>query len=502
MHQLQLWWCSLLGVGAGASSILPGQSVWSGGCCEPESTLQWFNSETGKYESRAGWITKECKCLPHNQKLSTNLGKGQYHHYHFKIPDVANTISNSTPRVVFWLIPCDGVAYMFVKPALLGDGLKMNQMFETVSDGKFEGNHTKTWPFPDKTTGVLPQGVSGTFGNLTHNITKRIWGRSSTRDALENAITFKIQHESYFVSVYAESDTHYTLMAKTFTGKRNPVQVNHLGAHRQRRLSIEHEWKLGQLQITWNTSGAELADKYQLYMTAMPVGNDIREKGTCGQALQNMGTLDNVPEAEKFKPINDHGYKRLVPPIQHASSCIVWTVCGVERNMVKVGKERTGSDVTTIYGLYNDENEDLWTKEPRMKVDVGIGTWKARMTEFKLAELECQNADGSSICNMLPETPYYFTIVRTPADPAEEPEVYYGMETSWSTKRVHDVTYSMLVEGSVMLYWGLRLGIAMLFGMILIILLCVRSHKNNVSLKLVAVFREVQGDETSWTAKN
>jgi hypothetical protein len=76
------------------------------------------------------------------------------------------------------------------------------------------------------------------------------------------------------------------------------------------------------------------------------------------------------------------------------------------------------------------------------------------------------------------------------------------METSWSTKRVHDVTYSMLVEGSVMLYWGLRLGIAMLFGMILIILLCVRSHKNNVSLKLVAVFREVQGDETSWTAKN
>ena len=82
-------------------------------------------------------------------------------------------------------------------------------------------------------------------------------------------------------------------------------------------------------------------------MTAMPVGNDIREKGTCGQALQNMGTLDNVPEAEKFKPINDHGYKRLVPPIQHASSCIVWTVCGVERNMVKVGKERTGSDVTT-----------------------------------------------------------------------------------------------------------------------------------------------------------
>jgi hypothetical protein len=83
------------------------------------------------------------------------------------------------------------MAHIFVKPAvrhawlllniifspplqLLGDGLKMNQMFETVSNGKFEGNHTKTWPFPDKTTGVLPQGVSGMLWNLNNKRIKKV----------------------------------------------------------------------------------------------------------------------------------------------------------------------------------------------------------------------------------------------------------------------------------------------------------------------------------------
>ena len=72
------------------------------------------------------------------------------------------------------------------------------------------------------------------------------------------------------------------------------------------------------------------------------------------------------------------------------------------------------------------------------------------------------------------------------------------METSWSTKRVHDVTYSMLVDGQLGIYWGLRMGIAVMFGVILIVLLCTRSTKRNVNLKLVAVFREVQQEETTW----
>ena len=84
-----------------------------------------------------------------------------------------------------------------------------------------------------------------------------------------------------------------------------------------------------------------------MYMTAMPIKGPTREKGTCGQALQDMGTLAKVPPAERFEPQTTHGYVRLVPPVQHSSSCVVWTVCGVERNMIKVDKEYTGTDENT-----------------------------------------------------------------------------------------------------------------------------------------------------------
>jgi hypothetical protein len=79
---------------------------------------------------------------------------------------------------------------IFAKPAILGDGTKMNQLFEVYPEGHpYEGYQSETWPFPDSSTGSQPQG--GDIRLDSPHLRKMKWGLNGTNGGYANSLTFR-----------------------------------------------------------------------------------------------------------------------------------------------------------------------------------------------------------------------------------------------------------------------------------------------------------------------
>ena len=150
-----------------------------------------------------------------------------------------------------------------------------------------------TWPFPDSATGVLPQG--GDVRLQAPHLRKMHWGLNGTDAGYENSVTFRIQHGGYFVSVYGDTASRYTLIAFTHTGATNPLNEEHVGDALARRSSLEAQWQDGKLKMYWKTPGGDVGDKYQLYMVTMLPDHSRKEIGTCGQGLADLATSEANP---------------------------------------------------------------------------------------------------------------------------------------------------------------------------------------------------------------
>ena len=113
------------------------------------------------------------------------------------------------------------------------------------------GNKSATWPFPSTDTATHRQGpdapeLTGAPHDPDHDELEwpgpgyeyMRWGfAGSNGDGLETAVSFKVTHAAYFLSVYGVTDANYTL--KVETGPWDPTQCG--GDGRQRACAATHD---------------------------------------------------------------------------------------------------------------------------------------------------------------------------------------------------------------------------------------------------------------------
>ena len=106
-----------------------------GSCCVPDDDLKWYNRDAEQNEDRKDFIQKNCNCLRDQNVYNGTVAAGKYMHYHWTLTNYSLINDEEGGKVTFLLVPCRGKAQIFAKPAILGDGKKMNQLFETDQDG-------------------------------------------------------------------------------------------------------------------------------------------------------------------------------------------------------------------------------------------------------------------------------------------------------------------------------------------------------------------------------
>ena len=110
-----------------------------GECCDPDPSLE-MQMPDGSFVNRVQWIRDHCHCLNDNRRVPGQVDAGKYQHYHWTLTNYTLINDPTGGFVTFHLIPCNGKASIFAKPAILGDGVKMNQLFEVYPEGhEFEG---------------------------------------------------------------------------------------------------------------------------------------------------------------------------------------------------------------------------------------------------------------------------------------------------------------------------------------------------------------------------
>lgn len=162
----------------------------------------------------------------HNQKVS----KDGYRFFHWTLHEYGRLNVNNRlgSEVTFELIPCSGSPHLLVKPALLYEAKPLLQTFET--DVTTNGGKTDTWPFPDNKTGLLAQGPDAVINNVGGqdvvvlpnanvdypgpNFVTSVVGFRSALYANMNTITIAIKHAAYFISVYGQEESVFTLRAR------------------------------------------------------------------------------------------------------------------------------------------------------------------------------------------------------------------------------------------------------------------------------------------------
>jgi hypothetical protein len=162
------------------------------------------------------------------------LKAGEYKHYHWTLTTYALINHEDGAQITFEVVPEYGYPQMFTKAQILYGGMPMCQMFETKAGT--EGEHTDTWPFPNKETGALAQGPefeiaelerSNTASSQTYSYPGSVfsevtWGFNASgydSDRRPKVHTISIPHVSYggyFLSVYAgdEVDARYSISVK------------------------------------------------------------------------------------------------------------------------------------------------------------------------------------------------------------------------------------------------------------------------------------------------
>jgi len=376
-----------------------------GGCCEPEADLRLPTVGSAAGAQRATWVKQRCTCLRDGRRATRNatVGAGHYRHFHWALANHTLVRGGDDDalagRVTFVLTPCRGKAHLFVKPVLLRDGRRLDQLFETEPGS---GAPTPTWPFPDNRTGVAEQPADAALresgGGGGGALPSAVWGLASTEAGAENALTFRVAHAGYLLSVYGETDADFRLAALTHIGRANPLQAASEGPTRARRLSLSASWAAGQLVLRWNTTGASTRDAFQLYMLKSPASGPLRatqRRGICGADLVDL-------------------------PTGRSSRCVMATPCGVERAAQPVGRALLGSSSKYVGGPL----------------------------EVTLRDHDIEVED---------EVSYFFTVLRTPADyPAglggdgieHAKELYVGLDTSSSYQRVKQA-FPTEVVGSI-----------------------------------------------------
>lgn len=152
------------------------------------------------------------------------LAPGEYRHYHWTLTTYSLINHEAGASITFEVVPEYGYPQMFTKAQILYGGLPMCQMFETKPGT--EGNHSDTWPFPDKSTGARAQGPEYEIAQLEASnlpsaqtfhypgdvFSEVTWGFNASgydSDKRPKVHTVTIPHVSYggyFVSVYAGDD--------------------------------------------------------------------------------------------------------------------------------------------------------------------------------------------------------------------------------------------------------------------------------------------------------
>ena len=101
-----------------------------------------------------------------DKSVHNSAAEGEWHHYHFVIDDFKPVNRKFGSKVHFQLEPCKGSIFLYLKPAMLLEGLPMMQMFETDPFKYPPGQRSKYWPFPDENTATVPQGpITFSFNN-------------------------------------------------------------------------------------------------------------------------------------------------------------------------------------------------------------------------------------------------------------------------------------------------------------------------------------------------
>jgi hypothetical protein len=118
---------------------LTGANIEIGTCCEFDPSIGDVRISGQGLTNRSGWVQENCNCLHDNTKVDGSVLPGSYAHYHWTIQDYSLINHAKGGRLTFLLTPCAGAPAMFVKPAILGDGKRMNQLFE--ADANDPTNH-------------------------------------------------------------------------------------------------------------------------------------------------------------------------------------------------------------------------------------------------------------------------------------------------------------------------------------------------------------------------
>jgi hypothetical protein len=119
-----------------------------GKCCNPDPELKWFNVSSNEWENRKEFIVNNCHCLRDQIISNGTLQEGEYKHYHWTLTNYSLINDPKGGKVTFLLVPCRGKAQIFAKPAILGDGKQMNQLFETVAEGDYAGKQRLAFLLP------------------------------------------------------------------------------------------------------------------------------------------------------------------------------------------------------------------------------------------------------------------------------------------------------------------------------------------------------------------
>ena len=132
----------------------------------------------------------------------------------------------------------------------------MRQLFETVpGGGPRRGYHTDTWPFPDNSTGSLPQPADAVLGNqgaAEHDSTKA-WGKRASNVGFETSLTIRVHYTAYLISVVSATDTEFVLYSKLHRpGEPSPQEAKHTGATLARRKSLAARYEGETVTLTWN----------------------------------------------------------------------------------------------------------------------------------------------------------------------------------------------------------------------------------------------------------
>ena len=109
-------------------------SIEIGRCCEYDPSIADVRISGQRLAAnRSDWVQRHCNCLHDNTKVDGTVPPGSYAHYHWTIQDYSLINHEAGGRITFLLTPCTGSPALFVKPAVLADGQRMNQMFEAAA---------------------------------------------------------------------------------------------------------------------------------------------------------------------------------------------------------------------------------------------------------------------------------------------------------------------------------------------------------------------------------